>query len=199
MKHFLKRIKKVYNQILILRGWLSITKQGNSHFLCYENWPNVNVGHKNIWSLGQYDVMGARGIWHKVYQCRRLKRCSFNPWVGKIPWSRKWQSTPVFLPGESHEQRSLAGYSPWGRTESDMTESNLTLALALASQLLNYEVRHNGNKSLFSPDLSSSWIHVCQVLPSSKILEMIPFLSVSLALAWHLAHKRCHLDGRMDG
>ena len=48
------------------------------------------------------------------------------------------------------------GYSPWGRTESDMTESNLTLALALASQLLNYEVRHNGNKSLFSPDLSSS-------------------------------------------
>ena len=39
----------------------------------------------------------------------------FNPWVGKIPWRRKWQPTPVFLPGESHGQRSLAGYSPWGR------------------------------------------------------------------------------------
>jgi len=39
----------------------------------------------------------------------------FDSWVGKIPWRRKWQPTPVFLPGESHGQRSLAGYSPWGR------------------------------------------------------------------------------------
>ena len=38
------------------------------------------------------------------------------------PWRREWQPTPVFLPGESHGQRSLAGYSPWGRTESHMTE-----------------------------------------------------------------------------
>ena len=46
-------------------------------------------------------------------QCRRLKRCRFNPWVRKIPWKRTWQPTPVFLSGESHAQRSLAGYSPW--------------------------------------------------------------------------------------
>ena len=39
----------------------------------------------------------------------------FDPWVRKIPWRRKWQSTPVFFPGESHGQRSLTGYSPWGR------------------------------------------------------------------------------------
>ena len=39
------------------------------------------------------------------------------------PWRRKWQPTPVFLPGESHGQRSLAGYSPWGRKESDVTEA----------------------------------------------------------------------------
>ena len=38
----------------------------------------------------------------------------FDPWVGKIPWRRAWQPTPVFLPEESHGQRSLAGYSPWG-------------------------------------------------------------------------------------
>ena len=50
----------------------------------------------------------------------------FDPWVGKIPWRRKWQPTPVFLPGKSHEQKSLASYSPWGRKESDMTE-HLTL------------------------------------------------------------------------
>ena len=40
----------------------------------------------------------------------------FDPWVGKIPWRRKWHPTPVFLPGESHGRRSLVGYSPWGRT-----------------------------------------------------------------------------------
>ena len=45
----------------------------------------------------------------------------FDPWVGKIPWRRKWQPTPVLLPGKSHGQRSLVGYSPWGRKESDMT------------------------------------------------------------------------------
>ena len=43
----------------------------------------------------------------------------FDPWVGKIPWRRKWQSTPLFLPGESDGQRSLVGYSLWGRKESD--------------------------------------------------------------------------------
>ena len=48
-------------------------------------------------------------------QCRRHRRCGFNSWVGKIPWSRKWQPTPVCLPGESHGQRILAGCSPWGR------------------------------------------------------------------------------------
>ena len=47
----------------------------------------------------------------------------FNPWFGKIPWRREWQPTPVFLPGKSYGQRSLAGYSPWGHEESDMTES----------------------------------------------------------------------------
>ena len=54
-------------------------------------------------------------------QWRRLKRHKFDPRVGKIPWReipwrRKWHPTPVFLPGESHGQRSLAGYSPWGHT-----------------------------------------------------------------------------------
>ena len=47
----------------------------------------------------------------------------FDPWVGKIPYRRAWQPTPEFLPGESHGQRSLAGYnSPWSRKEWDMTE-----------------------------------------------------------------------------
>ena len=53
---------------------------------------------------------GARGK-GPVCQCRRHKKCRFHPWARKIPWRRAWQPTPVFLPGESHGQRSLVGYS----------------------------------------------------------------------------------------
>ena len=64
--------------------------------------------------------MGASGK-EPTCQCRRHERCEF-PRVGRIPWRRALQLTPVFLPGESHGQRSLAGYSPWGCKESDTTE-----------------------------------------------------------------------------
>ena len=53
-------------------------------------------------------------------------RPGFAPWIRKIPgggWRRAWQPTPVFLPGEAHGQRSLAGCSPLGRTEPDTTEA----------------------------------------------------------------------------
>ena len=58
-----------------------------------------------------------------AYQCRRCKGRGFDPRVGKIPWRRKWQPTPVFLPGKFDGQRSLAGYSPWvakSRTQLSM-------------------------------------------------------------------------------
>ena len=50
--------------------------------------------------------------------------CGFNPWFGKIPWKRQWQPIPVFLPEESHGQRSLAGSRPWHPKESDTPEVN---------------------------------------------------------------------------
>ena len=53
-------------------------------------------------------------------QCRRP---GFNPCVGKLSWKRAWQPSPGFLPGESRGERSLVGYSPWGRKESDMAEA----------------------------------------------------------------------------
>ena len=65
--------------------------------------------------------------------------------MGKIPWRRAWQPTLVFLPGESHGQRSLAGYSPWGRKESDRTE-----AIHLASKLRN----------IWNQDAELSSIHI---------------------------------------
>ena len=55
-------------------------------------------------------------------QGRSCRRHQFDPWVQKIPWRRKWQPTPVFLPGEPHGQKGLVGYSPWCCKESDRTE-----------------------------------------------------------------------------
>ena len=55
---------------------------------------------------------------------------SFDPWVKKIPWRRKWQPTPVFWPGEFHGQRRLAGYNPWGsRVRHDWGTNTFTLSL----------------------------------------------------------------------
>ena len=68
--------------------------------------------------------------WHSGKEsaghCRTCKRCGFDPWVGKIPWKKKQQSTTVFLPAESHGQRSLVDYSPWGLRELDTTEHTCT-------------------------------------------------------------------------
>ena len=68
---------------------------------------------------------------------QRRKRCWFNPWVGKIPCSRKWQPAPVFLPAKSQGQRSLMGYSPWGHRESDMTEWLRTACLEEGKDLIS--------------------------------------------------------------
>ena len=85
-------------------------------FLNYNKYISLSHGG---WWRGR--PSGTRGK-EFAFQSRRHKRRRFNPWVRKIPWSRKWQPTPVFLPGKSHGERSLAGYSPWGHKESDTTE-----------------------------------------------------------------------------
>ena len=67
-------------------------------------------------------------------QCRRYK---IDPWVRKIRWKTEWLSTPVFLPRESHGQRSLVDYSPWGHKELGMTEW-LTLNTCIVSGCFRY-------------------------------------------------------------
>ena len=84
----------------------------------------------------QMVISGPRGLWGgpfgsdsglpwwfsgKESACQ-FRRLGFDSWFGKIPWSRKWQPAPVLLPGKFHGQRSLAGYSPGDRKESDTTE-----------------------------------------------------------------------------
>ena len=91
----------------------------------------VNVGPWELkgpdwcWREARYSEQLGLSWWLRQYiylACLQYGRPGFHPWVVKIPWRRKWESTPVFLPGQSHGQRSLAGYSPWGRKELDTTE-----------------------------------------------------------------------------
>ena len=70
-------------------------------------------------------------------QCRRRRSDS---WVRKIPWRRKWQFTPVFLPGKFHGQRSLAGCSPWGHKESDTTEHARIIMIVKGLKSLSVKV-----------------------------------------------------------
>ena len=83
---------------------------------------------------------GGTGGKESTWQCRTCRRHGFGPWVRKIPWRRKWQPTPVFLPGESHGQGSLVGYSPRGCKESDTTQHALRCNLAHTQAL--FKVRY---------------------------------------------------------
>ena len=76
---------------------------------------------------------------------RRCRRRGFSPQVGKIPWRRKWQPTPVFLPGGFYGQRSLVGYSPRGRKESDTTERLASSGLSSCRQRRSRERKSSDN------------------------------------------------------
>ena len=56
--------------------------------------------------------------------CLQCGSLGFDPWVGKIPWRRKWQPTPVLFPGKFHGQRNLVDYSPWVHKDLDMTDTH---------------------------------------------------------------------------
>ena len=102
--------------------------------------------------LGHMVVLASRWLSGKesACQCRRCKRCGFDPWFGKIPWRRKWQPIPVFLPGESHGQRRLAGYSSWDHKELDTAEHKHTVVLFLVFKRNLHIVLHSGFIDLHS-------------------------------------------------
>ena len=99
-------------------------------------------------------------------QCRRHKRHGFHPWVGKIPWKMKWHPTPVFFPGKSHGQRSLAGYSLWGHKESDTAEHECARAHAHTRR---YQTKSEQN---FPAVVSSFW----RVRVSKWVFQGVAFM-----------------------
>ena len=82
-------------------------------------WVRTNDFNDDSWNLGLTRWFSGK---ESACQCRTHRTRGSDPWVGKILWRRNWKPTPVFLPGKSHEQRNLVGYSRWGHKEPDMTE-----------------------------------------------------------------------------
>ena len=101
--------------------------------LCEEKLPShrCGIGKGRSILLVFFRLLGWRSWWRTRCQWWRHKICGFDPWVGKVPWRRKWPPTPVCLPGESHGQRSPAGYSPRGHKEPDATEARCTVDIVL--------------------------------------------------------------------
>ena len=75
----------------------------------------------------------------------------------EVPWRRKWQPTPVFLPGKSHGRRSPVGYSPWGHKESDMTEPLHFIYTVFMKNVKSHKMSHSTLSKIFEKNFSKSW------------------------------------------
>ena len=121
-----KHLLWIINRLLWLRphwGFRKVTSRVAGHTATPDPLPSA------ILSCGLPRRLSSK---ESVCQCRK---CKYNPWVRKIPWRRKWQTMPVFLPGKSHGHRSLAGYSPWGhkRTRYDLVAKQFYYRMQVSS------------------------------------------------------------------
>ena len=108
--------------------------------------PNIYQLHVRQWMI---PLTIPRWLSGKESGCR-CRKLRFDPQVRKIPWRRKWQPTPVFLPRESYGQRSLVGYNPWGCKESDMTQQLNNNKPFMTIALEFHNLRENLNPSFSS-------------------------------------------------
>ena len=103
-------------------------------FLPGESHGQRSLAGCSLWGCKESDIAqrsigglpGGASSKESACKCRRHRRRGFHPWVGKVPWSKKWQPTPVFLLEKFHGQRSLEDCSPWGCKELDTTERTYT-------------------------------------------------------------------------
>ena len=114
--------------------------------------------------------------------CLQCRRPGFDPWVRKIPWRRKWQNTPAFLPGKSHGQRNLEDYSPWGCKESDIIE-----------WLTHVHISESNSICLFLSDLFHSIIHSSSIYVVTK--GRISFFLIVNNISLYILSIDIHLGG----
>ena len=121
---------------------------------CWSDNKGLRTGHKLSWQSSDR-------VWDWAFQVALVVENppenagdvrdvgGFDPWIGKVPWRRKWQPTPVFLPGKSHGQRSLAGYSPWGLRHKGWTLLSIWAAAAEFEKIgSNFEISSTVDKML---------------------------------------------------
>ena len=126
--------------------------------------------------------------------CLPRGRPGFTPWVGKIPWRRKWQPTPVFLPGEAHGQASLMDYSPWGHRDSDRTEwqtlsSGLSVGWNIWANLSPDPCGRSRVRSRFSPE-NKGYILRLEETPCNLQLIFHPKILPAVLLKLTLGRER---------
>ena len=142
---------------------------------------STHESQRRLWSPDLRATVRAK---EPTCQCRRRKRCGFIPWVGNSPWRRAWPPTPVLLPGESHGQRSLAGYSPWGRKESVMIKW-LSMHVGAKTRKLQLKVQGPGTSMV-----DSIFTSVCETpakMGSFKNCQLVPLVLKRVCYTWFLA------------
>ena len=130
-------------------------------------------------------------------QCRRLK---FDPWVGNISWRSEWQPTPVFLPGKSQGQRSLAGSSPWGHKSRAWPSTHvdtlgifiLLIWLGLSSHLTRRRRLHGRHQSFKNPEYEFKPINfrsINQIQPAPALYKVLAGCYRGAAVNWQIDGK----------
>ena len=126
-----KRVKlwHVSNPRMLVVQWVDDNFFKNQQTFQYEQFQHTHVHTKYIMLYVMlchicYIIYWAvlAGQWQRILLIKETQETRFDPWVGNIPWRRKLQSIPVFLPGKFHGQRNLVGYSSWSCKESETSE-----------------------------------------------------------------------------
>ena len=139
------------------KDWIQVSRIAGRFFT---SWATAG-GFFTNWAIREAPCIGRRVLYrlnHMVLVVKNLlanagcKRCKFCPWVGKIPWSRKWHHTSVVLPVKFYRQRRLAGYSPW---MTQHTFSCLQITFHLHPFNYSAQIFHVTFMTLFSLHITS--------------------------------------------
>ena len=110
---------------------------------------STQESNMNVFTKG-WSIRGRKKFWLRQQRiCLQCWRSRFNPWIEKIPWRRQWLHKAVFLPGESHGQNSLVGYSPWGHRDTRVT-NGFNFCVEEWHHFLEYQLYSSMHDSLAS-------------------------------------------------